>query len=52
MRYGCDPLSIALLDLWRQSDDETVFSLTGRSILDQTDSAGRIRTNEKSGPLF
>jgi len=52
MRYGCDPLSIALLDLWRQSDDETVFSLTGRSILDQVDSAGRIRTNEKSGPLF
>jgi NAD(P)-dependent dehydrogenase (short-subunit alcohol dehydrogenase family) len=35
MRYGCDPISIELLDLWRQSDDETVFTLTGRSILDQ-----------------
>ena len=34
MRYGCDPLSIGLLDLWRQSDDETMFDLTGRSLLD------------------
>jgi NAD(P)-dependent dehydrogenase (short-subunit alcohol dehydrogenase family) len=34
MRYGCDPLSVGLLDLWRQSDDETMFALTGRSILD------------------
>ena len=34
MRYGCDPLSIGLLDLWRQSDDETMFELTGRSLLD------------------
>ena len=34
MRYGCDPLSIGLLDLWRQSDDETMFALTGQSILD------------------
>ncbi|MBF6557050.1 MAG: SDR family NAD(P)-dependent oxidoreductase [Acidimicrobiales bacterium] len=32
MRYGCDPLSIGLLDLWRQSDDETMFDLTGRSL--------------------
>ena len=35
MRYGCDPISLELLDLWRQCDDETVFSMTGRSILDQ-----------------
>jgi NAD(P)-dependent dehydrogenase (short-subunit alcohol dehydrogenase family) len=35
MRYGCDPLSIGLLDLWRQSDDETVFALTGQSLLDE-----------------
>jgi NAD(P)-dependent dehydrogenase (short-subunit alcohol dehydrogenase family) len=35
MRYGCDPISIELLDLWRQYDDETVFTMTGRSILDQ-----------------
>jgi hypothetical protein len=35
MRYGCDPISIELLDLWRQCDDETVFTMTGRSILDQ-----------------
>ena len=34
MRYGCDPLSIGLLDLWRQSDDEAMFALTGQSILD------------------
>ncbi len=34
MRYGCDPLSIGLLDLWRQSDDETMFALTGQSLLD------------------
>lgn len=39
MRYGCDPVSIGLLDLWRQSDDETVFALTGQSILDQASSA-------------
>ncbi len=39
MRYGCDPLSIGLLDLWRQSDDETMFELTGRSILDGLDPA-------------
>jgi NAD(P)-dependent dehydrogenase (short-subunit alcohol dehydrogenase family) len=35
MRYGCDPVSLELLDLWRQCDDETVFTLTGRSLLDQ-----------------
>ncbi len=34
MRYGCDPLSIGLLDVWRQSDDETMFELTGRSMLE------------------
>lgn len=34
MRYGCDPLSIGLLDLWRHSDDETMFELTGRSFID------------------
>ena len=37
MRYGCDPLSIGLLDLWRQSDDETMFDLTGQSLLDALD---------------
>ena len=31
MRYGCDPVSHELMDLWRQSDDETVFALTGQS---------------------
>jgi len=35
MRYGCDPISLELLDLWRQCDDETVFTMTGRSLLDQ-----------------
>jgi NAD(P)-dependent dehydrogenase (short-subunit alcohol dehydrogenase family) len=34
MRYGCDPLSVGLVDLWRQSDDETMFTLTGRSFID------------------
>jgi NAD(P)-dependent dehydrogenase (short-subunit alcohol dehydrogenase family) len=35
MRYGCDPVSHELIDLWRQSDDETVFAMTGQSLLDQ-----------------
>jgi len=39
MRYGCDPLSVGLLDLWRQSDDETIFTLTGQSVIDLTGSA-------------
>lgn len=34
MRYGCDPLAVGLLDLWRQSDDEAMFELTGQSLLD------------------
>ena len=34
MRYGCDPLSNGLLDLWRHSDDEAMFDLTGQSLLD------------------
>jgi NAD(P)-dependent dehydrogenase (short-subunit alcohol dehydrogenase family) len=38
MRYGCDPLSVGLLDLWRQSDDETMFELTGQSLVDLVDS--------------
>jgi NAD(P)-dependent dehydrogenase (short-subunit alcohol dehydrogenase family) len=38
MRYGCDPVSLELLDLWRHCDDETVFAMTGRSLLEQ---AGR-----------
>jgi NAD(P)-dependent dehydrogenase (short-subunit alcohol dehydrogenase family) len=36
MRYGCDPVSLELLDLWRQCDDETVFAMTGKSLLDQS----------------
>jgi len=39
MRYGCDPISLELLELWRQCDDETVFTMTGQSILDMV-SAG------------
>jgi NAD(P)-dependent dehydrogenase (short-subunit alcohol dehydrogenase family) len=35
MRYGCDPMSVGLLDLWRQSDDETLFALTGQSLIDK-----------------
>ena len=41
MRYGCDPVSLELLDLWRQCDDETVFTLTGRSLIDQSSEAGQ-----------
>jgi NAD(P)-dependent dehydrogenase (short-subunit alcohol dehydrogenase family) len=31
MRYGCDPLSVGLLDLWRGSDDEAMYQMTGTS---------------------
>jgi NAD(P)-dependent dehydrogenase (short-subunit alcohol dehydrogenase family) len=37
MRYGCDPVSLELLDLWRQNDDETLYALTIRSLLDLVD---------------
>jgi NAD(P)-dependent dehydrogenase (short-subunit alcohol dehydrogenase family) len=37
MRHGCDPVGIGLLELWRQSDDETVFALTGQSILNEAE---------------
>jgi NAD(P)-dependent dehydrogenase (short-subunit alcohol dehydrogenase family) len=40
MRYGCDPVSDELIDLWRQSDDETVFALTGQSLLDHVAQGG------------
>jgi NAD(P)-dependent dehydrogenase (short-subunit alcohol dehydrogenase family) len=44
MRYGCDPVAYELIELWRQSDDETVFALMGQSLLDlvpgEGDSAG------------
>ena len=40
MRYGCDPVSYELLDLWRQHDDETVYELTGRSLLDAAAAGG------------
>ncbi len=41
LRYGCDPLSVGLLDLWRQSDDESMFELTGQSLLDALDGDDR-----------
>jgi NAD(P)-dependent dehydrogenase (short-subunit alcohol dehydrogenase family) len=44
MRYGCDPVSLELIDLWRQSDDETVFALTGQSLLDHVAPEGDGRT--------
>jgi len=40
MRYGCDPLSVGLLDIWRQSDDEAMYELTGRSMLDPSEPPG------------
>jgi NAD(P)-dependent dehydrogenase (short-subunit alcohol dehydrogenase family) len=41
MRYGCDPLSIRLLDLWRQSGDEAMFDLTGRPLIDLVEPPGQ-----------
>jgi NAD(P)-dependent dehydrogenase (short-subunit alcohol dehydrogenase family) len=34
MRYGCDPLSVGMIDLWRQSDDETMYKMTGEPLLE------------------
>ena len=34
MRYGCDPLSEGLLEIWRQSDDEAMFAMTAGGMLD------------------
>jgi NAD(P)-dependent dehydrogenase (short-subunit alcohol dehydrogenase family) len=39
MRYGCDPLSIGLLDMWRQSDDETMFNMTSQSLIELVEPA-------------
>jgi NAD(P)-dependent dehydrogenase (short-subunit alcohol dehydrogenase family) len=35
MRYGCDPLADELMELWRRHDDETVYALTGQSLLEE-----------------
>jgi NAD(P)-dependent dehydrogenase (short-subunit alcohol dehydrogenase family) len=43
MRYGCDPLSVGMLDLWRQADDEAIYALTGKPILDEVTQLGRQR---------
>jgi NAD(P)-dependent dehydrogenase (short-subunit alcohol dehydrogenase family) len=34
MRYGCDPLSVAMIELWRRSDDETMYKMTGEPLLE------------------
>jgi NAD(P)-dependent dehydrogenase (short-subunit alcohol dehydrogenase family) len=47
MRYGCDPLSVGLLDLWRQSDDETMYELTGQSLLDTVPPPGAVPPSER-----
>jgi NAD(P)-dependent dehydrogenase (short-subunit alcohol dehydrogenase family) len=39
MRYGCDPLSIGMLELWGQSDDETLFALTGQPVVEESQQA-------------
>ncbi len=41
LRYGCDPLSIGLLELWRRSDDEAMFEMTAGSLLDGTEPPGQ-----------
>jgi NAD(P)-dependent dehydrogenase (short-subunit alcohol dehydrogenase family) len=50
MRYGCDPLSIGFVDLWRGSDDETMFSLTGRSLIDLLEKGRTGGTGGADGP--
>ncbi len=40
MRHGCDPISRELIDMWRRCDDETVYTVTGRSLLDMTAASG------------
>jgi hypothetical protein len=50
MRYGCDPVSLELLDVWRQYDDETVFTMTGRSLLDRVVSGGPEGATPGGGP--
>jgi NAD(P)-dependent dehydrogenase (short-subunit alcohol dehydrogenase family) len=40
MRYGCDPLSVGLLELWRRSDDEAMFEMTAGSLLEGTEPPG------------
>ncbi len=39
MRHGCAPISRELRYLWRQSDDETVYEMTGGSLVDATAAA-------------
>jgi NAD(P)-dependent dehydrogenase (short-subunit alcohol dehydrogenase family) len=34
MRHGCDPLSDGLVDIWRRSDDESMFAMTTGGLLD------------------
>jgi NAD(P)-dependent dehydrogenase (short-subunit alcohol dehydrogenase family) len=34
MRHGCDPLSDGLVQLWRQSDDEAMFTMIAGGLLD------------------
>ncbi len=34
MRYGCDPLSDGLLEVWRQADDEAMYEMTATGVLD------------------
>jgi NAD(P)-dependent dehydrogenase (short-subunit alcohol dehydrogenase family) len=40
MRYGCDPLSVGLLDLWRGSDDEAMYQMTGTSFAGDSEQSG------------
>lgn len=48
MRYGCDPVSDELMELWRRHDDETVYALTGQSLLDEV--ARESGAGEKGAP--
>jgi NAD(P)-dependent dehydrogenase (short-subunit alcohol dehydrogenase family) len=40
MRYGCDPLSVGLLELWRGSDDEAMYQMTGTSFAGDSEQPG------------
>ena len=47
MRYGCDPLSNGMLEVWRQSDDEAMFALTGQSISTWSPQPSRLDPNRR-----
>jgi NAD(P)-dependent dehydrogenase (short-subunit alcohol dehydrogenase family) len=35
LRHGCDPLSVGFLEMWRQSDDESMYRMIAEPLLGQ-----------------